>query len=502
MITKNENGKPKRAFSATRKPIILKIDEEYYDLDSVLKQMKHSMIKNTAPNREFAFYNDSISQTMTEITSAVMVGDGPHVTVDHKLHGKQALEIIEDWNMEVNVNGRTVEDYMRSVWFDEIVHADSYWRIDINPKLYENRVDIQRIDPKTITKVKDPKYGWRALIQSVPNYKGYRSEVQFYKNVVKDRIYLAPLETFGNRGMRYKLDITIPDKPNVVLRTSYFIRPPVGSILHFITGKRWTFYFMRKFAQKHWAPFLVALVGDPNTNFYPDEPEAMDEAVEYVQKILPKVSNWGGVALPGIINLKTLDTQSAKSAQIYRDAIELYNKEIMWGLYASLAQRDASGNEQSTQRGILEAFYTFLETMRRKYANTLTRFYAKCLLPVWDIRDVKQKNIKIAFNPLKNKGYLEVAQAIERLNNAGIFKDDNEARKAGSIVFAHLKALTKEENKPRGQKLMIKMNESSQFGQGATGNASSGRNPQAKRSTTKNENDIGMRLLNHIRAGS
>lgn len=496
MLTESENGKPRRPFKATREPVILKMNENFYDLDPVLKQMKYGMIKSTAPNREFAFYNDSISQTMTEITSAVMIGDGPHNTVDHKLHGKQALEIIEDWNMEINVNGRTVEDYMRAVWFDEIVHADSYWRVNVDRKLYENRVDIQRIDPKTITKVKDPKKGWRALIQTVPNYKSYRSKAQFYKNVVKDKIYLSPIDILGNRGLRYKLDIMIPDEPNVVLRTSYFIKPPVGSILHFITGKRWTFYFMRKFAQKHWAPFLVALIGDPNSNFYPDEPEAMDEAIALVQDMLPKISNWGGVVLPGIVNLKTLDTQSAKSAQIYRDAIELYNKEIMWGLYASMAQRDASGNEQSTQRGILDAFYTFLETMRRKYTNTLTRFYSKCLLPAWGIRDVKQKDIKTEFSPLKRTGYLEIAQAIERLNTIGLFKDDNEARKAGSIVFAHLTALTDEENKPRGQKLMKELNESSSaFG------GNSQRNPQATRSTTTLEDDIGMRLLNHIRKG-
>lgn len=495
MLTKSDDGKPRRPFKPTREPIILKMPEDYYDLDPVLKQMRHAMIPNTAPNREFAFYNDSISQTMTEITSAVTVGDGPHIDIDHKAHGKSALEIIKDWNQEINVNGRTVEDWMRSAWFDEIVHADSYQRIAIDRKLYENRVDIQRIDPKTIRKVKDPKKGWRALIQTVPNYKSYRTEAQFYKNVVKDKIYLSPLDIYGNRGRRYRLDITIPDKPNVVLRTSYFIRPPVGSILHFITGKRWTFYFMRKFAQKHWAPFLVALIGDPKTNFYPDEPEAMQEAMDKIQKILPRVSNWGGVALPGIINLKTLDTQSAKSAQIYRDAIELYNKEIMWGLYASMAQRDASGNEQSTQRGILDAFYTFIETMRRKYANTLTRFYSKCLLPAWGIRDVKMKNISTSFNPLKKVGYLEIAQAIERLNNAGLFKDDNEARKAGSIVFAHLTALTEQENKKRGQSLMKEMNESSSMmGQ------SSQRNPQAKRSTTKLEDDIGVRLLNHIKA--
>jgi len=221
----------------------------------------------------------------------------------------------------------------------------------------------------------------------------------------------------------------------------------------------------------------------------------MKVAMDMIQKILPKFSNWGGAAIPGIIDIKTLDTQSVKSAQIYRDAIELLNKEIMWGLYASMSQRDASGNELSTQRGILEAFYTFLENMRRRFANTITRFYAKCLLPAWEIRDVRQKDITYEYDPLKRSGYLEIAQAIERLNNAGIFKDDNEARKAGSIVFAHLKALTENENKPRGQKLMMKMK---QTGGGVFG-TSSQRNPQATRSTTTLENEIGSKLLKILR---
>ena len=46
---------------------------------------------------------------------------------------------------------------------------------------------------------------------------------------------------------------------------------------------------------------------------------------------------------------------------------------------------------------------------------------------------------------------------------------------------------------------MKDMNQSSQFGQGATGTSSSGRNPQAKRSTTKLE--IGKTLLKILREG-
>jgi hypothetical protein len=69
------------------------------------------------------------------------------------------------------------------------------------------------------------------------------------------------------------------------------------------------------------------------------------------------------------------------------------------------------------------------------------------------------------------------------------------------MVFAHLKALTNEENKKRGQALMKEMNQSQSqmFG----GSSPKKQNPQAKRSTRALENDeIGTRLLNHIRAGT
>ena len=81
MITESDDGRPKRSLKPTRVPIILKMPEEYYELDAVLKQMQHAMVKNTAPNREFAFYNDSISQSMTEITAAVINGNGPRIDV-------------------------------------------------------------------------------------------------------------------------------------------------------------------------------------------------------------------------------------------------------------------------------------------------------------------------------------------------------------------------------------------------------------------------------------
>jgi len=486
MLTEKVNGK--QVFSSTAKPIIVAFDETYYDLDSVLKQLKHVMIKDTPNNREFGFWKDSISQSMTEITSAVLIGSGPKIHCENK----KALRLIEDFNANINIQGRNIEDYMRSVWFDEIIHANSYWRVALDPskKKYKFGVDIQRIDPKTITKKRDPKEGWTALIQTVPNYKSYRSELQFYKHVKKDDYW--DLTEYGRDK-----DIVIPDRLTAVLRTSFFIKPPISAALHFIAHKRWTIHFMRKFAQKHWAPFIIALVGDPKTNFYPDTPEAMEEEMLLVSKYLPKITNWGGIALPGNTDIKVLDTSSSKSSSIYKDAIELLDKQIMYAIFASMAMRDASGSEQSTQRGILQGYYTFLEGIRRKYARTLIKFYVECLLPMNGITGVIERDIKMEFSVLIKSGYLEVAQAVERLNIAGAFYDDNEVRQAASTIFKWMKQLPEGKNKKR---VYYPPNAPS-MGTGLGGTKPSGsntpKNPQKKRSAPS-KTSLEEKLLNHI----
>jgi len=482
MLTEKVDGR--KIFSATAKPIIMAFDETYYDLDPVLKQLRHVMIKDTANNREYGFWNDSISQSMTEITSAVLIGNGI------KFHSKntKALKLIEDFNSEINVQGRTIEDYMRSVWFDEIIHANSFWRIAIDRKKYKFGIDIQRIDPKTITKKRDPKEGWTALIQTVPDYKSYRTKLQFYKNVVKDD-YIE-LSLFRNK------DIMIPDEPTALLRTSFFIRAPIAAALHFIAHKRWTIHFMRKFAQKHWAPFLIALVGDPKTNFYPDTPEKMEEEMELVAKYLPKITNWGGIALPGNTKVEVLDTSSAKSSTIYKDAIELLDKQIMYTIFASMAMRDASGSELSTQRGILQGYYTFLEGIRRKYARTLIKFYVKCLLPINGIEGVTEKDIKAEFSTLTKTGYLEISQAIERLNIAGVFKDDNEVRKAASTVFKWLKDLPEGQNKKRKYYPPNMPTMGGGLGSSKPSGSNTPKNPQKKRASPKSKS-LEEKFLSH-----
>jgi len=474
-LSKKEKGK--RMEMASAKPVLVKYDsEEYFDLDPVLKQLKKAMVKDTEANREFAFWNDSISVSYTEITSAVIIGDGIKVRSEKK----PQLKIIEDFNKSINVNGNNIEDWMREVWYDEIMHGKSFWRILIDDK-YENKVDIQRVDPKTLVEIRDPKEGWTAFIQQVPDYKTFRSKINFYRKVKTQKIldYKKIYYTISDRPIGY-VHITIPDEPKVLLKTKFFLQPPISTALHFIIHKRWTVYFMRKFAQKHWSPFILAMVGDPKTNFYPDTIEEMENQVAEVAKILPRIANWGGVALPGNVTVKALEAGSSKSADIYKDAIDILDKQIMMSIFSSMALRNASGSEMATNRSLLESFYTFIEGMRRKYIDALNDFYIKCLLPSNGYNNEKLEDYEIEFGTLRKVGWLEIAQAIERLNVSGAFKDDNELRRASSLILPYLKPLSKDQNKKREY---INPNEQqTPFGGGSTPPAGSvQKNPQKKR---------------------
>ena len=155
MITDDILGRS-RKFNPSRKPIIKRFSEDPSKLDPELKRLRHVMIKNTPDHREYCFWTDSISQTFTYMTAATILGSGLRV----RSKNKQAKEIIDGFNREINVNRKSIEDYVTSSWIDEIVHGESFWRIELNKDMTYG-VDLQRIDPKTLIEVKDMKYAWK-----------------------------------------------------------------------------------------------------------------------------------------------------------------------------------------------------------------------------------------------------------------------------------------------------------------------------------------------------
>ena len=442
-------------FLPAKKAIVATLSNEDLTLDTDLQKLSKVMIKPTFRNLEEAFWNDSISTSFTDITAAVIIGDGLRIRCENK----EALEIIKEWNRNINVKRQTVEDWIRDTWFDLIVYGTFYWRVDDRTSEYVD-VDIQRIDPKSMEVREDPVMGYRKFIQHIGTYSYYRTKKSFYRSAGKeydslwygDRFYKLPGEvSYGNKQITdfntAEIEIHIPDEPRSMLFSSYFRKPPIANALHYIVYKRWILWYMRKYSQKHWAPFVVLKVGDPKSNTYPQDKHKMQAAIDNGKTFIRQITNFGGVSIPGEMDLQTLETGTAKSSEIYVLYIRELDKQIMYTIFGSMGQREASGSELATAREIQEGWLRFIKGMRRMYELLLTNFWAYCLLPYHDINDLKPHKIEIDYSPLRLESTQELMTSIKLGAEVGLWEDINEMRKAAQPVFGFLNDLSEDKNK-------------------------------------------------------
>ncbi|MHA1748705.1 MAG: phage portal protein family protein [Promethearchaeota archaeon] len=427
-------------FYSNRKPILVSFDDQS-SLDDDLKKLRKVMIEPNYNNLEEAFWNDSIAVSFTDITAAVIVGDGLRI----RCKNEKALEIIKNWCRKINVRRQTVEDFMRDAWFDLVVYGLFLWRVDDRSVEYDD-VDIQRIDPKSIEIWRDPVMGYQKFVQRVSSYKFHKKKSSFYRNAGKKG------STIWYRGNYYKnwevkfdhepgeslIEIHIPDTPRNVIFSNYFRKPPIANAIHYIIYKRWILWFMRKYSQKHWAPFTILRVGDPKSNIYPQQKHLMQEALNKGRDFIRQITNFGGVAIPGEMELKTLETQTAKSSEIYVLYIRELDKQIMYTIYGSMGQRDASGNELATSRQLQEGWLRFIKNIRRLFELVLTEFFAECLLPYHGIEIIRPQDIEIDFSPLRLDSTEELMKSIKIGAEIGMWNDKAEMRKAAQPAFAFI----------------------------------------------------------------
>ena len=444
-----------REFFPSRKAITAMLSNEDMTLDTDLRQLQKVMIKPTFRNLEEAFWNDSIATSFTDITAAVIIGDGLRT----RCEDKDALEVIKMWNRHVNVKRQTVEDWIRDTWFDLIVYGLFFWRVDDKTSEYLD-VDIQRLDPKGVEIREDPVMGYRKFIQHIGKYNYFRTKRAFYRSAGKeydrlwygDRYYKTPGDVnYGERQTFSKnmaeLEVHIPDEPHNIIFSSYFRKPPIANALHYIVYKRWILWFMRKYSQKHWAPFVVLKVGDPKSNTYPSDVHKMQAAINNGKSFIREITNFGGVSIPGEMDLKTLETGTARSSEIYVLYIRELDKQIMYTIFGSMGQREASGSELATARELQEGWLRFIKGIRMMYELLLTNFYSYCLLPYHGINNVEPHKIEIDFSPLRLESTQELMQSIKVGAEVGLWKDTNEMRKAAQPAFGFLDELPQNENK-------------------------------------------------------
>lgn len=419
-------------FKKTQLPFIGEIDLSRFVTDADIKKLESATIKDTLPHRQTAFYKDNVATSSTEIMIAILLGEGLTITVDKN---PKAKEIIEKWNDSINARHQTIEDCIKDILHDNLINPGSLWRTFIDLSNQDQVVDLQRVSMQNIKIDEHPTRGWRRFIQVANIPKRLNNESQFYRqdpNLVKE------METVMT---------IIPDVPECSVYVRLFDAAPVSTVLPFLIYKRWILWFMRKFAEKYWAPFLIGYVGDPSTGYMPPTKKDQDEAINGTLEALRKVRDFGAAAFLGTTKIDVLET-NARNANVYVDYLEYMNKEISYGLLSSMGLREGTGRAAATTELVQQGQLRFIRGIRESISAPFRIFYSKVLLPAHGIKNIEPRDIKIGWPEIRTERVDEIMKAVDLGARVGAFRDAREIRKILTPIWAHIdENISDKENK-------------------------------------------------------
>ena len=287
-------------FRRTQLPWVGETDVSPYVSDADMRKLENAMVADTYAHRHRSFQLDNTAQSFKELTVAVMVGEGINCLIEEH---EEAGDIINDWNDEINVKHQSVEDLIRDSWSDNLTHSHSLWRVfvDALEEDPEHLVDLQRVSMANIVMDGHPTRGWERFIQRANIPRRHMSKSVFYRAdplILRDKEYVETI---------------IPNEPQCCMYINFFDIPPVSTVLHLMVYKRWITWFMRKFAEKFWAPFLIGYVGDPKNGYMPTNKKDIDDSLNFTAATLRKVRDFGVAALLATTEVKTLETNTSKN---------------------------------------------------------------------------------------------------------------------------------------------------------------------------------------------
>lgn len=409
-------------FKKYQLPYIGETDIGRWVTDADMRKLERAMIKDTYVHRHQCYWKESVAFSLGYLTISVILGEGLGITLENE----KARDIINDWNDEINVRHETIEDLIADIWIDNLIDAQYLGRVFIDEEDEDHKVDLQRVSMATIKIQTHPTRGWRRFIQRANLPKKHMDKSKFYRSDPMDLLSQEYVETI------------IPDEPECCLYFSFFKHPPVSTVLNLLVYKRWITWFMRKFAEKYWAPFLIGYVGDPKNGYMPTNKKDIEDSLRFTADALKRVRDFGVGSFLATTQIDTLDTKTAKNSDVYVNYLEYINKEIALGLFGSMALREASGREKATSDIVQQGYLRFIRGKRESIALKLRKFYAKVLLPAYGINDVKATDIKIDWPPLTLENILDVLRSVEIAAKVGALRDAREIRKILTPIWRHV----------------------------------------------------------------
>jgi hypothetical protein len=379
--------------------------------DKDIRKIDASFPSPTPENIEWAFWNENTSQSWGYVTVAMTCGEGFPVACKKKSRKEEAEKIIARFNADINWQHQSIYDYIRDHWFDNMIHHYSLWRV-ARDKNRPTGIEIGRVDPLSLTEVPEPVHGYKMYIQQAKKWsQEWKTPEAFYKNYNP-----------ANPPSEENVWVKIPVDPQVCLYISHFHQAPAKSALKYMVTKLWILYFMRKFAEKHWAPLILGLIGEPG-KYIPNKKE-MATVAENLKTLFENIHSFSSATLPGYVRIETVQpSSSGKAGAIYMDAIDMLDRQIMFTLMASMAMREASGRDLSTQRGIKELWELVIKGFRRDIEKALLTFYAEVLLPENGIDNVEPDELEILWPEIQVlPPIVEMTQAMDVAAKDGLIK--------------------------------------------------------------------------------
>ena len=411
-------------FKRTQLPYIGETDLSRWVTDADMRKLESAMVKDTYIHRHQSFWRENTALSLCYLTVSNILGEGIKITIEDK---PKAVEVIENWNDEINVRHESVEDLIADVWADNLIDAQSLWRVFIDEEDEEHKVDLQRVSMSQVRILNHPTRGWRVFVQRANIPKNYMNKNKFYRNAV-------PLPFIE---MEY-VQTVIPDEPECCLYFNFFRRAPVSTVLHLMVYKKWITWFMRKFAEKYWAPFLIGYVGDPKTGYMPTNKTDIDDSLRFTANALKRVRDFGVGAFLGTTQIDVLDTKTSKNSDVYVNYLEYINKEISLGLLGSMSLREGSGREKATSDIVQQGYLRFIRGKRNSIGLKLAKFYSKVLLPAYGIEGISPRKIKIEWPPIRLENIKDILESVEIAARTGALRDAREIRKILTPIWAHI----------------------------------------------------------------
>jgi len=310
-------------FKRTSLPSVHQPNLERMVTDPDILKMDRSVITDILPHRHKLFWGDNTATTFAKMTTSIIVGENIIITCENL----KAKDVIDEWNDNINAEHQSIENFMTDVFIDNLIDAQSLWRVYQDDTGEKPIVDLARVSMAHVQTEKHPTLGYKRFIQRITMPIYTNSKQEFYRR--------NPHETLLTK---YRT-ILIPNELNCCVYVKLFKKPPVSPILPLLNMKRWAYWFLRKFMEKHWAPFIIAYVGDPQNGYMPNDPQELKESLRWAAQQIRQIRDFSGAAFPATMKVEPMDVKVNKGADVFLDTLDHLSREVAIGMFSTLAIR-------------------------------------------------------------------------------------------------------------------------------------------------------------------